>query len=153
MSADAKLAQLGRNLPPAPDPKGLYRPLVIVGNLAYTAGHLPMTDDGQIITGRVGAELDTSAGADAARRAGLAILATLQKHLGSLDRVRRVVKVLGVVNCTDDFTAQPAVLNGCSQLFAEVFGPDAGVGVRSAIGTNTLPLGAPVEIEAVFEIE
>lgn len=150
MSADAKL---GLNLPPAPDPKGLYRPLVIVGDMAYTAGHLPMTDDGQIITGRLGAELDTSAGADAARRTGLAILATLQKQLGSLDRVRRVVKIFGVVNCTDDFTAQPAVLNGCSELLSQVFGPDVGIGVRSAIGTNTLPLGVPVEIEAVFEIE
>ncbi len=153
MSADAKLAELGLTLPPAPDPKGLYRPLVIVGHLAYTAGHLPMTDDGQIITGRVGAELDADAGHDAARRTGLAILATLQKQLGSLDRVRRLVKLFGVVNCTDDFTAQPAVLNGCSELFSEIFGPDAGVGVRAAIGTNTLPLGVPVEIEAIFEIE
>jgi len=153
MSADAKLAELGLTLPPAPDPKGLYRPLIVVGNLAYTAGHLPTADDGSLITGRLGAELDADAGHDAARRAGLAILATLKKHLGSLDRVRRVVKVFGVVNCTDDFTAQPAVLNGCSELFSEVFGADAGVGVRAAIGTNTLPLGVPVEIEAVFEIE
>ncbi len=153
MSADAKLAQLGLTLPPAPNPQGLYRPLMIVGNMAYTAGHLPMTDDGQVITGRLGAELDTDAGHAAARRAGLAILATLEKHLGSLDRVRRLVKLFGVVACTDDFTAQPAVLNGCSELFAEVFGPDTGVGVRAAIGTNTLPLGVPVEIEAIFEIE
>jgi len=153
MSADAKLTQLGLTLPPAPDPQGLYRPLVVVGNMAYTAGHLPMTDDGQVITGRVGAELDTDAGHDAARRTGLAILATLKRELGSLDRIRRVVKVFGVVNCTDDFTAQPAVLNGCSELLAEVFGPDTGVGVRAAIGTNALPLGVPVEIEAIFEIE
>lgn len=153
MSAEAKLSELKLELPPPPDPKGVYRPLVIAGNMAYTAGHLPVAVDGTITTGRVGAELDQAAGYAAARQAGLAILATLRKELGSLDRVRRVVKVLGVVNCTDDFTAQPAVINGCSELLAEVFGPEAGVSARSAIGTNTLPLGVPVEIEAVFEIQ
>ena len=152
MSAETKLSELGLQLPPAPDPKGVYRPLVIVGNLAYTAGHLPVAADGTITTGRIGAELDRQAGYDAARAAGLTILATLRNELGSLDRVRRVVKVLGVVNCTADFDQQPAVINGCSELFAEVFGPEAGVGARSALGTNTLPLRVPVEIEAIFEI-
>ena len=152
MNAEAKLAELGLQLPPAPEAKGLYKPLVIAGNLAYTAGHLPVASDGSITAGRVGAELDKDAGYEAARRAGLAILATLRKELGTLDRVRRVVKLLGVVNCTDDFDQQPAVLNGCSELLAEVFGPDTGVGARSAIGTNTLPLGVPVQIEAIFEI-
>jgi enamine deaminase RidA (YjgF/YER057c/UK114 family) len=153
MTAEAKLAELGLRLPAPPEPKGVYRPLVIVGSLAFTAGHLPMRSDGSLITGRIGAELDQQAGYDAARRAGLAILATLRRELGSLDRVRRLVKVLGVVNCTADFDAQPAVINGCSELFIEVFGPEAGVGARSAIGTNTLPLGVPVEIEATFEIQ
>lgn len=152
MTAEARLAELGLQLPPAPEPKGVYRPLVIVGNLAYTAGHLPVAADGSMTTGRIGAELDPDAGYAAARRAGLAILATLRKELGSLDRVRRVVKVFGAVNCTADFTGQPAVLNGCSELFAQVFGADAGFGARSAIGTNALPLGVPVEIEAIFEI-
>ncbi|MBN2474221.1 MAG: RidA family protein [Pirellulales bacterium] len=152
MDAEARLAELGLQLPPAAEPKGVYRPLVIVGNLVQTSGHLPTADDGSLIAGRIGADLDQPAGYDAARRSGLAILATLRKALGSLDRVRRVVKVTGFVNGTPDFTAQPAVINGCSELFAEVFGPDAGVGARSAVGVASLPLGVPVEIEAVFEI-
>ena len=153
MSPETKLTELGLELPPAPDPKGVYRPLVVVGNLAYTAGHLPVMPDGSLVTGRIGAELDRQAGYDAARRTGLAILVTLRKELGSLDRVRRVVKVLGMVNCTPDFDQQPAVINGCSELFAEVFGPEAGVGARSAVGVASLPLGVPVEIEAIFEIQ
>jgi enamine deaminase RidA (YjgF/YER057c/UK114 family) len=153
MTAEPRLAELGLELPPVPRPKGLYRPLVVVGNLAYTSGHGPAQADGSWMTGRVGAELDQAAGYAAARRTGLAILATLRAELGSLDRVRRVVKVLGMVNCTDDFQQQPAVLNGASELFAQVFGPEAGVGARSAVGVNTLPLGTPVEIEAIFEID
>ncbi len=153
MNPESRLRELGLQLPPAAAPKGLYRPAVTVGNLVYTSGHLPAAEDGALITGRVGADMDEQAGADAARRAGLAILATLRSHLGSLDRVRRVVKVLGLVQCTPDFTKQPAVINGCSQLLADVFGPEAGVGARSAVGTSALPLGAAVEIEAVFEIE
>jgi enamine deaminase RidA (YjgF/YER057c/UK114 family) len=153
VTAEARLSELGLELPPAPEPKGVYRPLVVVGNLAYTSGHLPVKSDGTIITGRIGAELDQQAGYAAARQTGLAILATLRKGLGSLDRVRRVVKLLGVVNCTPDFNQQPAVINGCSELLAEVFGPDAGVGARSAVGVGSLPLGVPVEIEAIFEMQ
>jgi len=153
VTAEARLSELGLELPPAPEPKGVYRPLVVVGNLAYTSGHLPVKPDGTIITGRIGAELDQQAGYNAARQTGLAILATLRKGLGSLDRVRRVVKLLGMVNCTAEFNQQPAVINGCSELFAEVFGPDAGVGARSAVGVGSLPLGVPVEIEAIFEIQ
>ena len=153
MSAEGRLAELCIELPPPPQAKGLYRPLVIVGELAYTAGHLPVAADGSPITGRIGAELDQAAGYRAARSAGLAILATLRCGLGSLDRVRRVVKVLGAVNCTAEFDRQPAVINGCSELLAEVFGPEIGVGARSAVGVNSLPLGAAVEIEAVFQIE
>jgi len=153
VTAEARLSELGLELPPAPEPKGVYRPLVVVGNLAYTSGHLPVKPDGTIITGRIGAELDQQAGYDAARQTGLAILATLRTELGSLDRVRRVVKLLGMVNCTPDFNQQPAVINGCSELLAEVFGPDAGVGARSAVGVGSLPLGVPVEIEAIFEIQ
>jgi enamine deaminase RidA (YjgF/YER057c/UK114 family) len=148
-----KLAELALVLPPAPEPKGLYKPLLIVGNLAYTSGHLPVEPSGGLVTGQVGAELDVHAAQKAALLTGLGILATLRKELGSLDRVRRVVKLLGMVNGTPQFTQQPAVLNGCSELFAEVFGPEAGVGVRSALGAASLPLGVPVEIEAVFEIE
>ena len=152
MTPEARLSELGVQLPPAPEPKGVYKPLVIVGNLAYTAGHLPVAANGSLTTGRIGAELDQEAGYRAARQAGLAILATLRKELGTLDRVCRVVKVLGAVNCTADFTQQPAVINGCSELFAEVFGAEAGVCARSALGAGSLPLGVPVEIEAIFEI-
>jgi len=148
-----KLRQLGIALPPAPAPKGLYKPLVIVGHEAFTAGHLPVRPDGSIVTGRLGAGVDVAAGQSAAQLAGLGILATLRASLGGLNRVRRVIKVLGMVNCTPEFDQQPAVLNGCSQLLADVFGPDEGVGVRSAVGVAALPLGAAVEIEAVFEIE
>jgi enamine deaminase RidA (YjgF/YER057c/UK114 family) len=153
VTAEARLSELGLMLPPAPEPKGVYRPLVVVGEMAYTAGHLPVAADGSIITGRLGADLDEQAGYQAARQAGLAILATLRKELGSLDRVRRVVKVLAAVNCTPDFHRQPAVINGLSDLLVEVFGPESGVGARSAIGVGSLPLGVPVEIEAVFQIE
>ena len=157
MSAEAKLAhklaELALQLPPAPEPKGLYKPLVVLGNLAYTSGHLPVEPSGGLVTGRLGADLDVKAGQAAALLTGLGILATLRKGLGSLDRVRRVVKLLGVVNGTPEFTQQPAVINGCSELFAEIFGPEAGVGVRTALGAGSLPLGVPVEIEAVFEIQ
>jgi enamine deaminase RidA (YjgF/YER057c/UK114 family) len=149
----AKLSQLGIEMPAAAEPKGLYKPLVIVGNLAYTSGHLPVEPDGTLVTGRLGETLDEEAGRRAALLAGLGILATLRGGLGSLDRVRRLVKLLGVVNGTPDFTQQPAVINGASQLMADVFGPDAGIAARSALGTNSLPLGVPVEIEAIFEIE
>jgi len=153
MSAEAKLVELGLTLPPASEPKGLYRSAVVVGGLLHTSGHLPAADDGTLVTGRIGEGLDTDAGFDAAQRAGMSILATVRKELGTLDRVGRVVKILGLVNCTADFTAQPAVINGCSQLFADVFGDELGIGARSAVGVGSLPLGTPVEIEAVFEIE
>jgi len=145
-----RLAQLGLELPPPPEPKGVYRPVVIVDRLAYTSGHLPVDAEGNLVTGRLGEQLDLEAGRRAALLAGLGVLASLRKELGSLDRVERLVKLLGLVNCTDDFTQQPAVINGCSELLAEVFGPEAGLGARSALGVNSLPLGVPVEIEAIF---
>ena len=157
MTAEANLARtladLALVLPRPPEAKGLYKPLVICDRLAYTSGHLPIEPDGRIVTGRVGESIDAEAGHRAAILAGLGILATLRSQLGSLDRVCRLVKLLGVVNCTADFEAQPAVLNGASELFASVFGPDAGVGARSAIAAPSLPLGVPVEIEAIFEID
>jgi enamine deaminase RidA (YjgF/YER057c/UK114 family) len=152
VTAEARLVQLGLHLPSVSPPKGLYRPLVIVDRLAFTSGHLPTRPDGSVVTGCVGADLDQAAGAAAARLAALAILATLRAELGSLDRVRRVVKVLGLVYCTPDFHHHPAVINGASELFAEVFGREDGVGARSALGAASLPLGATVEIEAVFEL-
>ena len=153
MSADARIKELNIELPPAPKPMGVYKPLVVAGNMAYVSGHGPLKSDGTLISGRVGADLDEQAGYDAARQTGLAILATLQKGLGSLDRVQRVVKVLGMVNSTADFQRHPAVINGCSELFAQVFGDDAGVGARSAVGMGSLPGNITVEVEAIFEVE
>jgi len=149
----AKLSELKIMLPPAPEPKGVYRPLMIVDKLVYTSGHLPVRPGGELVTGRLGGELTMEAGYEASRLAGLGILASLRKQFGTLDRIRRVVKVLGVVNCTPEFTHQPAVINGCSELFGQIFGPDAGIGARSAIAAPSLPLGVAVEIEAIFELE
>lgn len=153
MGAEARVGELGLELPAVAKPAGVYKPLVIVGNLAYTSGHVSIRADGSRITGRVGADLTLDDGQAAARCAGLCILATLKAGLGSLDRVRRVVKTLGFVNAAADFKDHPAVINGCSELFKQVFGDDAGVGARSALGAGSLPLGTAVEIEAIFEID
>ena len=150
MSAEERIGEL--ELPPPPEPMGVYKPIVIHGNTAYLSGHGPVRADGTLTRGRVGRELDLEGGKAAARQAGLAMLATLRATLGSLDRVERVVKLLGLVNCTDDFEQHPAVINGCSELFLKVFGPEAGICARSAIGTNSLPGNIPVEIEGIFEI-
>jgi len=151
-SPQARIAALGLVLPPVGKPAGAYQPCLVIEPLAYVSGHLPFRPDGTLVKGRVGDELDADAGKAAARLAGLAILATLVHHFGSLDRVGRVVKVMGLVNCQADFTQHPHVINGCSELFADVWGPDRGVGVRSAFGAGSLPLGVPVEIEAVFAL-
>src|SRR5690606_18285304 len=125
----------------------------IAGNMAYLSGHGPLNSDKTLTTGRVGSDLDEAAGKAAARQTGLAILASLREALGSLDRVKRIVKTLGLVNCTPEFHQQPAVINGFSELMAEVFGADAGVGARSAFGAGSLPANMAVEVEAIFEIE
>ena len=150
--AESRVTELNLELPPAPRPVGVYKPVVLVGNLAYVSGHGPLKVDKSLITGRVGEDLDLQSGKKAARQVGLAILATLRAELGSLDRVRRVIKVLGMVNSTLDFREHPAVINGCSELFAEVFGPENGIGARSAVGMGSLPGNIAVEIEAIFEI-
>lgn len=152
-TAEARLAALNLELPPAPKPMGVYKPVVLSGSMAYLSGHGPLKPDKGLITGCVGRDLDLAAGKAAARQTGLAILASLRATLGSLNRVHRLVKLTGMVNCTPDFHDQPAVINGCSELFAEVFGPDHGVGARSAVGMNALPGNIAVEIEAIFEYQ
>ena len=151
-SPHARFASLGLTLPSVGKPAGLYKPCLIVGSHAYLSGHLPMQPNGTLMKGKIGQDLDADAGKIAARQVGLTILATLIDHLGSLDRVSHVVKLLGVVNCTPDFEKHPHVINGCSELFAEIWGPDHGVGVRSAVGAGSLPAGVPVEIEAIFAL-
>ncbi len=152
MSAEKRITELKLELPPAPKPVAVYKPLVITGNLAFVSGHGPLRVDKTLITGRVGADLDVAAGKAAARQVGLAILATLRSELGSLDRVKRVIKVLGMVNSTPDFREHPAVINGCSELFAEIWGAEHGIGSRSAVGMGSLPGNIAVEIEATFEV-
>src|SRR5947207_8005756 len=152
MNPEARLAELKLELPSAPKPVAVYQPLVICGNLAYVSGHGPLKPDKTMMTGRVGQDLDLEAGKAAARQTGLAILATLRSELGNLDRVKRVIKVLGMVNCTPDFRDHPQVINGCSELFRDVFGPEKGIGARSAVGMGSLPGNIAVVIEPVFEI-
>ncbi|MBS1606442.1 MAG: RidA family protein [Bacteroidetes bacterium] len=149
-TAEEKLNIMGLALPPAPDPVGVYKPYLIEGNYLYLSGHGPVLPDRSLITGRIGQELDIEQGKLAARQVGLTMLSTIVRHLGSLDRIRRVIKVLGMVNCTPDFERHPYVINGCSELFAEIWGKDSGVGVRSAVGFGSLPGNIPVEIEAMF---
>jgi len=139
-------------LPPAPKPVGVYKPCLVVGKHLYVSGHGPLLPDGTLMRGRIGRDHDADGGKQAARQVGLTILATLLANLGSLDMISRVVKVLGMVNCTADFEKHPYVINGCSELFAEIWGPDQGVGVRSAVGMGSLPDDIPVEIEAIFEL-
>lgn len=152
MTPEQKLQSLGLVLPPAPKPIAVYQPLVFFGNAAYVSGHGPVRTDGSLITGVVGRELDLEAGKAAARQVGLAILATLRTQLGSLDRVKRLIKVLGMVNTAPDFYDHPKVINGCSELFAEIWGPQLGIGARSAVGMGPLPGNIAVEIEAIFEL-
>lgn len=153
MSAESRIAELNLVLPPAPKPVAVYKPVVVFNNAAYVSGHGPVRTDGSLITGVVGRDLDLAAGHAAARQVGLAILASLRAHLGSLDRVRRVVKILGMVNTAPDFYDHPKVINGCSELFAEVWGPDHGIGARSAVGMGPLPGNIAVEIEVIFELK
>jgi enamine deaminase RidA (YjgF/YER057c/UK114 family) len=152
MSAEAKLVELKLELPPPPKVGGVYKPVVIVGNLAYVSGHVSLKPDGSIITGRVGSEVDQEFGKNAAEASGKAILSTLRANLGSLDRIKRVVKTLGMVNCTPEFTNHPEVINGCSELWAKIWGPEHGVGARSAVGMGSLPRNSTIEVEAIFEL-
>lgn len=153
MGIEERLSELGLELPAAPSAVAVYRPSLIVGDLCYTSGHLPVNVDGSLHLGCVGRDADQDAGYAAAKQAGLAILATLKQELGTLDRVSRIVKLFGMVNCTPEFTQQPAVINGCSELMRDVFGAEIGVGTRSAVGVAALPLGVVVEIEAIVEIK
>ena len=152
MTPDQNFEQLTLNLPPAPKPLGVYKPFLIVGNLVYVSGHGTVKDDGGLIIGKVGLDLNADEAKLAAQQVGLAILATLKKNLGSFNKIKRVIKVLGLVNATPNFERHPFVINGCSELFAKVWGDDLGVGVRSAVGMGSLPDNIPVEIEAVFEL-
>ena len=150
--AEERFEELGLVLPPAPVSMGVYRPCLIEGKYLYLSGHLPVQQDGSLIKGRIGKDMDMDDGKEAARQAGLTMLSTIKSNLGSLNRVKRVIKVFGMVNCTAEFESHPYVINGCSELFAAVWGDKDGVGTRSAAGFGSLPQNVPVEIEALFEL-
>lgn len=151
---EARLKELGITLPAPAKPMARYKMAVRVGNVLYVSGHGPAKVTATTpLTGRCGADLTTEQGKECARAVGINILATVKDQLGSLDKVKRLVKTLGMVNSTPEFTQHPAVINGYSDLMAEVFGEDAGVGARSAIGMAALPGNLAVEIEAIFEVE
>jgi enamine deaminase RidA (YjgF/YER057c/UK114 family) len=152
MTAEQNFASLGLSLPPAPTPLGVYTPFLITGNYLYVSGHGPVRDDRSLIIGRIGKDMDQEEGKLAAQQVGLAILSTIKTNLGSLDKVKRVIKVLGMVNCIPEFERHPYIINGCSELFAKVWGKENGIGVRSAVGFGSLPDNIPVEIEAMFEL-
>ena len=153
MSAEKKIKKLNLELPPAPTPIGVYIPLLVVGKTCYVSGHGPLLPDKTLIRGRIGQDMDAEQGKLAARQVGLAILATLKSHLGNLNKVKRVIKVLGMVNADPSFEKHPYIINGCSELFAEVWGKENGIGVRSAVGMGSLPDNIAVEIEAIFELD
>lgn len=150
MRATARLAELGIELPPVLAPAGSYLPCVVVGSMVHVGGHGPVNGD-EVVRGKVGLDLDVDEARRAARMTGLSILATLQAELGDLDRIRRIVKVFGMVNAAPGFDQMPAVIDGCSDLLIEVFG-EAGRHTRSAVGLAELPFRIAVEIELIAEI-
>ena len=151
MGAEARLQELRIDLPAMPAPLGNYVRSVQVGSLLFLSGHGPQREGKMAYVGKVGRDLSLEEGQQAARLVGLNLLASARDGLGSLDRVRRVVKLLGMVNATDDFADHPKVITGCSDLLVEVFG-EAGRHARSAVGVAVLPLDAPVEVEVVVEV-
>jgi enamine deaminase RidA (YjgF/YER057c/UK114 family) len=152
MNPEERLEQLQVKLPPAPKPVAVYKPVVVVDRIAYVSGHGPLRLDKTLITGVVGRGLSLDEGYAAAWQAGLAMLATLRDQFGSLDRIKRLVKLLGMVNSAPDFFDHPKVINGCSELFEEIWGAENGIGARSAVGMGPLPGNIAVEIEAIFEL-
>ena len=152
MDAEQRVKDLGIELPPAPKPIGNYIAGVRVGNLLFMSGCGPRRNDGRLITGKLGSDLSVEQGYDAARVVGLNMLANIRSVLGSLDRIERVVKVLGMVNCAPEFCDMPKVINGFSDLFVEVLGPQRGCGARSAVGMAALPNQIAVEVEMVLEV-
>jgi enamine deaminase RidA (YjgF/YER057c/UK114 family) len=147
-----RIEKMGLVLPPAPKPAGVYRPILVIGNQILVSGQGPVLFDGSLMQGKVGSVLDKEQGKTAARQVGLTMLSTLVTHASEDLKIKRVIKVLGMVNATPEFQEHPYVINGFSELFAEVFGEENGVGVRSAVGMH-LPKNIPVEIEAAFLLE
>lgn len=150
-SPSQRIEELGLVLPPAPPPAGVYRPVLVVDNFLYVSGQGPVQNDASLMIGRAGDDTDKDGAKLAARQVGLTMLSTIKDHFGDFDRIKRVVKVLGMVNCTPDFEQQPYVVNGFSELMADIWGRENGIGVRSAVGMM-LPTNILVEVEAMFEL-
>ena len=153
MSIEQKLDAQHLVLPVLPASKGIYKRCLEVGNLLYVSGHISVTSDGSYVTGKLGRDMSDDDGKAAARQSGLAILSSIKDHLGGFDKIKRVVKLLGMVNSTPDYEKHAAIINGCSELFVELWGEENGKGVRSAVGMSSLPFNVAVEIEAIFELK
>jgi len=152
MKNSETIKKLGLIFPPSPKPLGVYRPTLVVDHFLYVSGHGPVNNDGSLIKGKVGADLNREEGKAAARQVGLTMLSTIINNYGDIDNIKRIIKVLGMVNATPDFKWHPYVINGFSELMVEVFGEEMGIGVRSAVGMS-LPQNIAVEIEAHFELK
>lgn len=150
---EQKLQTMGLSFPATKPSKGIYKSCLTVGSLVYVSGHVSMKTDGSYINGKLGKDLSDEEGKSAALQCGLAILGSLKSHLGNLDKIKRVIKLLGMVNATPDYKDHPLIINGCSELFVQIWGEDNGKGVRSAVGMGSLPGNVAVEIEGIFEIE
>jgi enamine deaminase RidA (YjgF/YER057c/UK114 family) len=151
-ATEQKLAELGFALPVLPTSKGVYKKCLAVGNQLFVSGHISVNTDGSSLTGKLGEDCSDENGVIAARQCGLAMLATLKQELGGFEKIKRVIKILGMVNATPDYKNHPVIINGCSELFRDVWGDENGVGVRSAVGMGSLPGNVAVEIEAIFEL-
>lgn len=151
MNLEERIEELGLRLPPAPPKGGIYKPVIIVDKMLYVSGHGPVRDDTSLIKGKLGSDLNTQQGFDAARQVGLTMLSTIKDQIGDLNKIKRLVKTLGMVNSDSEFFEQPQVINGFSALMVELLGDDFGMGARSAVGM-ILPGNIAVEVEAIFEI-
>lgn len=152
LDVDAKIEELGIQLMPVGKPGAIYKRVVIVGNLAFTSGHIAIDSDGNILTGKLGESVDTNTGAKAAKRCAIAMLSSLKSELGSLNRIKKLIKTTGMVNAAPDYTGHSQVINGFSKVFQDLLGDQNGVGARSAVGMSSLPRGTIVEVEAIFEL-
>lgn len=152
MPIEKKLAELNLTLPQSSPSKGIYKKCLVVETLLYVSGHVSTNSDGSLIKGKLGKDISDDEGIAAARQAGLAILSSIKEHFGNFNRIKRVVKLLGMVNCIPEYENQPVIINGCSELYVQLWGDDNGKGVRSAVGMGSLPGNAAVEIEAIFEL-
>ena len=153
MSVEKKLAELNLSFPQSAPSKGIYKKCLVLDNLLYVSGHVALNSDGSLIKGKLGKDISDEDGKVAARQAGLAILGSVKEHFGNFDKIKRVVKLLGMVNCVPDYENHPIIINGCSELYVQLWGDDNGKGVRSAVGMGSLPGNVAVEIEAIFELQ